>query len=363
MANGQKSSPLPSQKNLHRRRFLQISATLGALGGMGAMVAMGASARLSSSPSSSLKSQDNLPLTRWQGQALGAATSIELRGAGDLQPIIGQLTTKLAAWETLFSLYQENSLINRLNQRRQLAQAEIPDEFWQIIDDCAQIVRATKGRFDPTVQALWQQFARHGVGLTVNQRLAYQQSIGWSHLEKTKEGGLAFSHATTKLTLNGIAQGFITDRISELLEGQGYRDVLVNMGEYRAIGDDWPLTIASPLGVAEAAVVLQQGQALATSHRYATYFSDHDALSLDRSPSQLIIGHILDPLHDNPPLRQPKAGNYSVIANKAVIADGLSTGLSLMKTDEIEDLRTSPFAKLYGVKIILGPRQPVIIDS
>jgi hypothetical protein len=61
----------------------------------------------------------------------------------------------------------------------------------------------------------------------------------------------------TELTLNGVAQGYITDRIAELLARRGYRNVLVDLGEVRALGSrddgsafeiDWRELGGSPSG-------------------------------------------------------------------------------------------------------------------
>ncbi|PTE15814.1 thiamine biosynthesis protein ApbE, partial [Cereibacter changlensis JA139] len=52
------------------------------------------------------------------------------------------------------------------------------------------------------------------------------------------------------LTLNGIAQGFIADRVPELLKAEGVGDILVDTGELRALGGHpegggWPVALAS----------------------------------------------------------------------------------------------------------------------
>ena len=41
------------------------------------------------------------------------------------------------------------------------------------------------------------------------------------------------------ITLNGIAQGYITDKVGDLLRAAGFEHVLVNMGEQLAIGPKW----------------------------------------------------------------------------------------------------------------------------
>lgn len=47
---------------------------------------------------------------------------------------------------------------------------------------------------------------------------------------------IEFERPGMQLTLNGIAQGFITDHISTRLKDAGYQHVLVELGETRAIG-------------------------------------------------------------------------------------------------------------------------------
>jgi hypothetical protein len=38
------------------------------------------------------------------------------------------------------------------------------------------------------------------------------------------------------ITLNGIAQGYITDRIADLLRHEGFEQAVVDLGEWRALG-------------------------------------------------------------------------------------------------------------------------------
>ena len=53
------------------------------------------------------------------------------------------------------------------------------------------------------------------------------------------------------LTLNSGAQGYITDRVTEVLRAQGFERMLVDMGEPRALaakpdGTAWRIGIANP---------------------------------------------------------------------------------------------------------------------
>ena len=128
------------------------------------------------------------------------------------------------------------------------------------------------------------------------------------------------------ITLNGIAQGYITDRVADLLTAQGLRQVLVDMGEIRALGgrrdgSGWPVHIAASSGNRLARrTVLLDNRALATSATLGTTF---DAAGR--------LGHIVDP-RTGYPVSEPR--QVTVEAPSATIADGLSTALCLMSGND-----------------------------
>lgn len=122
------------------------------------------------------------------------------------------------------------------------------------------------------------------------------------------------------LTLNGIAQGYIADRVAALMRAEGITDVMIDTGEIAANGGHegrggWPVTIAG-----EDAPRLLTNRALATSALMGTV--------VDAAGTQ---GHILDPRDGA--LRPRGAKQVSVSACSAAMADGLSTGLSLVETE------------------------------
>lgn len=117
------------------------------------------------------------------------------------------------------------------------------------------------------------------------------------------------------LTLNGVAQGVIADRVADLLRAEGLSDVLVDTGEIAARvhtpdGQDWPVTLTGGQRLTLA------DRALASSSPRGTVF---DAAGLQ--------GHILDP-ETGQPVRGAFAG-VSISAPRAGLADALSTAACL----------------------------------
>lgn len=244
---------------------------------------------------------------RWQGMALGARTQIILDHP-EAEEIARAARNEIARLERMFSLYKADSELSRLNRAGVL---EAPS--FELLDCLAMARRVhdlTGGRFDPTVQPLWAALAE---GVTdPDQLAAARAAVGFDRVRF--DSAAVRLDAGQALTLNGIAQGYIADRVAVQMRAAGVRDVLVDTGEIiamgaRADGSDWPVRIAGT----ELRPRLRN-RALATSASLGTV--------LDGDGRQ---GHILSP--DG---TRGAARVVSVSARSAALADALSTGLCLV---------------------------------
>ena len=119
------------------------------------------------------------------------------------------------------------------------------------------------------------------------------------------------------LTLNGIAQGFVADKVADLLRAEGLNRILIDTGELSALGPQpdgtpWPVTLDAGAGTLALA-----DRALATSAPLGTVF---DAAGT--------VGHILHPATGRP---APALWQIvSISAPSAALADALSTAGCLM---------------------------------
>ena len=136
------------------------------------------------------------------------------------------------------------------------------------------------------------------------------------------EDRVALSRRGAAITLNGIAQGYATDRVVEMLRGAGLSTTLVNMGEIRAIGArpdgaPWRVGLADPdrPGVLTETVDLVD-RAVATTAGAGFRFDPQGRFT-----------HLFDPATGRSPSRY---STVSVIAPTATEADALSTAFSLM---------------------------------
>ncbi len=281
-------------------------------------------------------------LTQWRGVALGADASITLAHP-QAETIIAGGLEEIARLEAIFSLYRPDSALTRLNAEGHLDAP--PFELLECLGQCAMLHAATGGRFDPTIQPLWSLYAEHfadGRRSELPPAVARDASlarIGWQRvrLDSSRislEPGMA-------LSLNGIAQGYIADRLADMLRTMGLDQVLVNTGEFHAIGDDprggpWSVGLRAGDRILAGRVALSES-ALASSSAGGTFFDTAGE-----------VGHILDPLTGVP--AEPRWELVSVTAPRAWLADGLSTAFCLMDRHGIEaGLEAFPSAGLAAL--------------
>ncbi len=272
----------------------------------------------------------------WHGMALGAVTTIRLHhpDRAFAERLTAQASAEMRRLEAMFSLYRDDSLLVRLNRQGMLEAP--PVEFVQLLRESCAYAALTDGAFDPTVQVLWDLYAGHfgtpgadPAGPDEARIAAARALVDYRQLRVSADR-VAFAQPGMKLTLNGIAQGFITDRIVDLFRRNGITQSLVDMGEVYAIGahpdhTPWQAGIADPTAPARTAMVVKlRDQGLSTSAGYGARF---DAAGR--------FHHLFDPTTGRP------AGRYagvSALMRNATIADAFSTALSAMPVERIANV-------------------------
>jgi thiamine biosynthesis lipoprotein len=264
---------------LTRRRFLLVAA---ALAGSAAAASPG-------------RSRTWL----WRGSAMGGEATLRLEGEdAAAQDALAAAEAEIRRLDAVFSLHDPGSALARLNANGALAAP--PLDLVEALTRAGRWRALSDGAFDPRVQPLWRALAEGRDPRPARAALAraYAADVAVAPDRLDLATGVA-------LTLNGLAPGLITDRVTALLRARGFATLTVDAGEMRLAGPR--RTVALPeLGVearlAEAAVAVSLPRALVLP---------------DGSP------HILRP-GGAPPVWSAVAA----IARDAATADALSTAVA-----------------------------------
>ena len=264
-------------------------------------------------------------LIRWEGTTLGAPSTIQLyhTDEGKARAAIDAAMGELARMEAIFSIYRADSTISALNRDGRVDNA--PAEFIELVSHARGLAAITDGIYDPTVQPLWQLYLRHFTAANVDPAGPSDKDIA-AALTLVDWKGIGIDGRTVTLarpgmglTLNSGGQGYITDRVAQVLRSHGFDKMLVDMGEPRALstkpdGSAWRIGLANPADNSKAVEVLDVvDKCVATSGGYGTLFDDAGKFT-----------HLMDTRTGR---TAPAMLGVSVVAETATVADGLATAM------------------------------------
>jgi thiamine biosynthesis lipoprotein len=284
-----------------RRQFLFMTAGLGGAAGLGLW---------------SLLRDSTRSVTR-TARALGSEVSITAVHDRP-EAAIEKAFAELDRVEDILSLYRPHSELCRLNAT---GRVDRPHPYLvHVLRRARAMSEQSQGGFDVTVQPLWTLYAeakRTNALPDASAIDAARAKVDWRKLSVsddriTLERGMA-------VTLNGIAQGFALDRVTDVLRANGIHHSMINTGELGALGrkkdgSPWTVGIQHPRET-EAFIELARldGRCMATSGDYNTTFTPDRAYN-----------HIFDPRTGRSP---EHFSSVTIVAKTGMDADALSTAV------------------------------------
>lgn len=263
----------------------------------------------------------------WRGEVLGALSELTVwhTNAAFARATILKVRHEIERLEKIFSLYRPDSEISRLNAAGKLAKPS--PELRKLVEVSQRLGDLSGGAFDISVQPLWRFYEAHFWSRTSIQpdiaAGAHDIARSLVNFREIDSGTAAISFARVgmAITLNGIAQGAVTDVVAGILRNEGFESAVVDLGEFRAIGRhpdgrSWRMGIGNDALKAEDRIVELEDMALAVSAGYGTTFEPNGRFN-----------HIFDPRTGESANRLIKV---AVIGPSATVADGLATAICVV---------------------------------
>lgn len=273
----------------------------------------------------------------WQGTALGAHAKLHIGGVsrGEGDRLITLARAEIERLENIFSIYRNDSAISQLNRTGFLTLP--PPEMIELLSMARTIHVSTAGRFDPTIQPLWALYAEKDGRPSLREIEKVRRFVGMSKVQ-VSVAAVKFNKHGMALTLNGIAQGYITDRVVSLLRAEGLKNAVVNLGEISAMGHDmtgdpWKIGVAEFGDEQPDEYVSLANGSIATSAPLGTTF-DGEA------------SHIIDP--SNGKAVRSVWRSVSVMHRSAAVADGLSTAMIMMNEKQLRHMVVNSQTKVIA---------------
>ena len=243
----------------------------------------------------------------------------------------------LEAINQSMSIYRKDSEISRFNDLAPRQEIQISTDFQDVLRTARTLHNQTHGAWDGTVGPLvelWgfgrqENSKRIPATEDINRRL---RQTGFQHVTLHPDRKISKAISGIALNLGSIAKGYGVDQITRVIEKQGYRNFLVEIGGEvvasgrRADGGKWRIGINRPEKGAPSTeiykVVALENKALATSGDYRNFFEQDGK----------IYSHVIDPRTGYPVANQ--VVSVTIIADTCTYADGLATAIMVMGAEK-----------------------------
>ncbi len=226
--------------------------------------------------------------------------------------------------EAVFSGYRPDTPVSRLNRDGVLS--DPPPELVAVVRRALHFAELTGGAFDPTVAPLMElyrsSFAEIDAPPAETDVMHARSLVGYRRV-RLDAAGIAFAGPGMSVSLDGIAKGYILDRVVAQVTAAGAAGVLaegggdVSAGEGEVAGTGWPVGVEHPrepgtmLGTIDV-----RHQGVATSGDYMRAYT-----------ADLRHHHIVDPRKGASPGHTSAA---TVVAPSAMDADALATAAMVL---------------------------------
>lgn len=230
--------------------------------------------------------------------------------------------------ENLISDWIPTTPISQINKNAGIQPVTVNDELLTLVERSLKISKVTDGAFDISYASMDKIWKFDGSMKAMPAPEAIKKSvekIGYKKIVLDKDKKTIYlPEPGMKLGLGGIGQGYIADKIKELLYSKGCPSGLVNVsGDINAWGKQpdgkpWTVGIVNPLNKNKVfAMFPLEDSAVETSGSYEKYVTFNGKR----------YSHIIDPRTGYP---ATGVVSVSVFAKTTEVADALATGIFVM---------------------------------
>ncbi|GEC70558.1 thiamine biosynthesis lipoprotein [Flavobacterium flevense] len=249
--------------------------------------------------------------------------------------------------ENLISDWIPGSQISNVNNNAGIKAVKVDKEVFNLIERAIKVSQITSGAFDISYASMDKIWKFDGSMTTMPSEEAIKNSVSKIGYKKiilnAKEQTVFLKMEGMKLGLGGIGQGYIADKVKELLKNKGCLSGIVNVsGDINAWGKQtngkpWTVAIVNPMN---------------KNKIFATFSLDDSAVETSGSYEKYVIfngiryAHIIDPRTGYP---AQGVVSVSIFARQTEIADALATGVFVLGVETGLDLVN----QLKGIECII----------
>ena len=234
--------------------------------------------------------------------------------------------------DNMFSIGVEDSYVSEVNKE---GSGYVNDDFENIIKEALYVYENTDGAFDITVYPLMEAWGFAGGEKRVpsdDEIESLLEKVDSSKINYNEEENYIELEEGVKIDFGGIAKGYASNKVIDLLKEEGVISAVVSLGGNvqclgtKTDGSYWNIAIEDPDDTEKyLGSIKVKDKAVITSGGYERYFEENGKT----------YHHILDPFTGKPANNGVKS--VTIISDDGMLSDALSTALFVMGTEKACD--------------------------
>ena len=232
--------------------------------------------------------------------------------------------------ENLVSTGKKTSEIARINQN---GSGKVSEDTMKLILRSRELYEDTDGAFDITVYPVMEAWGFTTEKYRIPGKTELQKLLANMDADKIvcdeKKGTVKLDQKGMKIDLGGIAKGYTSGRVMEIMKKYGVKNAVISLGgnvqtlNSKPDGSAWQIAVEDPQDKSSYIGVLSlRNQAAITSGGYERYFEKNGKK----------YHHIIDPATGKPSEKDLKS--VTIISKNGTLSDTLSTTLFVMGKDK-----------------------------
>ena len=236
--------------------------------------------------------------------------------------------------DAMFSVGNADSDVTKLNEN---GSGEVSEETAFIMNRAMQVSEKTNGAFDITVYPLMELWGFTTKNYRVPESSEIAEALkGVSYTNVSVNGQQVALTGGSSIDLGGIAKGYTSSRVIQIMKDCGIEHAIVNLGGNVQVlgtktdGSDWRVAIQNPASENSYLGILSTAdKAVITSGGYERYFEQDGQ----------VYHHIIDTQTGYP--SDSDLTSVTIVHSDGTTADALSTALFAMGLDGAKELYRS----------------------
>ncbi len=233
--------------------------------------------------------------------------------------------------ENLISDWIPTTQISQVSKNSGIQPVKVDKEVYDLVERAIKVSQLTSGAFDISYASMDKIWKFDGSMKAMPTPEAIKQSVARIGYQKivldAKAQTIYLKEKGMKLGLGGIGQGYIADKIKDLLLSKGCASGIVNVSGdinawgYQTTGKPWTVAIVNPMNKNKV---------------FATFPLENSSVETSGSYEKFVVfdgkrySHIIDPRTGYP---AQGVVSVSVFAKQTEIADALATGIFVLGVD------------------------------